>query len=155
LVFAAIGTSIAVIADLHPAWSLLVAKLVDAEKRPLIYNYLNHFFLLLAAWLSAIWLHLMFGYTGMPLPRQGILLVGFACAWFVLGRLLSRLPGVVGWPVISAGWLMWCIGLLEVLFSPTEALITMIVGLVVSGIIVQRSKDVYWIPVLIMQVFFT
>lgn len=155
VVLASIGTSVAVIANYHPAWSMFVAWLLPAHKFPYAYRNFNHLFLFLAAWLSAIWLHLMLGYSGMPLARQGVFLVIFAGAWFLLGRMLSHLPGVVGWPVSGAGWLMWLIGLLEVFFSPVEAIITMILGLVLSGEALRRSREIHWIPVFIVQVFFT
>jgi hypothetical protein len=154
VVLICVATSAAVITDHHPVWSLFVARFISPEKRPYAYNSVHHTFLLLAAWLPVVWLHVMFSYTGLSLARQGMGMVGLACAWFVLGRLLSRLPGVVSWPVIGAGWLMWLVGLLEVFYSPTEALLTMILGLVVSGEALRRTKEAYWIPVFVVQVFF-
>jgi hypothetical protein len=155
LIVTCMATSVAVIADRHPVWSAFVARLISPDDRPYAFRSFNHLFLLLTAWLAAIWLHLMLGYAGLPLPHQGMLLVVFSCAWFLLGRLVSRLPGVVGWPIIGAGWLMWLIGLLEVFFSPTDAIITMILGLAISGEALRRSKEVYWIPVFIIQGLFT
>ncbi len=155
VILASIGTSIAVIANYHPAWNWFILRLFPAHRYRFAYQSFNHLFLMLSAWLSAIWLHLMLGYTGLPLARQGVFMVVFAALWFVLGRMLSRLPGVVGWPVTGAGWLMWLISLLEVFFSPAEAIITMILGLVISGEALRRSREVYWIPVFILQVFFT
>jgi|GEM_PF-881454 len=155
VIVASIGTSAAVILNYHPVWSWFIAGVVPAHRFPFAYQSFNHFFLLLSAWLSAIWLYLILGETGLPLARQGIFLVVFAAAWFVLGRMLSNLPGVVGWPVMGAGWLLWLIGLIDVFFSPNEAIITVIVGLAISGEALRRSRAIYWIPVFILQVFFT
>jgi len=155
LVIASIATSVAIIFDYHPAWSVFVEWIAPVERRPYAHKNLLHAFLFLSAWLSAIWLHLMLGYSGLALPRQGIFLVGFACIWFLLGRLLARIPGVVGWPVLSAGWLMWLIGLLEVFFSPTEALITVVLGLITSGEALRRTRELYWLLIFILQLIFT
>ncbi|HVO41810.1 MAG TPA: hypothetical protein VMT34_04265, partial [Aggregatilineales bacterium] len=155
IVLACLITSAAVIAGYHPVWSIFVEKIIPLEQRPFAFIHVHHLFLFLGAWLSALWLHLMLGYADLPLPRQGICLVLFASLWFVLGRLLGRLPGVVGWPVIGAGWFMWAIGLLEVFFSPTEALITIVLGLAISVEALRRTREVYWIPVLVVQILFT
>lgn len=155
VILVCIGTSIAVIADFHPIWSLFVAWILPRHRFPYAYQHFNHLFLFLSAWLAAVWLHLILSSTEMPLYRQGVFLVGFAGLWFALGRALSRLPGVVGWTVSSAGWFMWLIGLIEVFFSPPEAVITMILGLVVSGEALRRSRSLYWIPIFIVQIFFT
>jgi hypothetical protein len=155
VILACIGTSITVIANAHPVWVTFIDWILPRHRFPYAHKHVTHLFLFLGAWLSAIWLHLMLGYTGMPLSRQGMFLVGLAGLWFVLGQMLSSLRGAVGWPVVGAGWLMWLIGLLEVFFSPNEAVITMIVGLAVSGEALRRTRQVYWIPVFIVQVFFT
>ncbi len=152
-------STIAVIADRHPAWNVFAAWLVQAEKRPYAYRNLQNLFLILTAWFSAIWLHLMLSSTSMSLPQQGLCLVLFSCAWFLLGAVLRRLPTVLAWPLVSAGWMMWSIGLVEVFFSRPEALVTVIVGLVISGEALRRSRhsnSLYtWIPIFIVQVFFT
>ncbi len=155
VVLVSMATSAAVIFDFHPAWNVFVERLISPERRPFAYKHVHNLFLFLSAWFAAAWLQLMFGYTALPLARQGIFLVVFACLWFVLGRLLSNIPGVVGWPVTSAGWLLWLIGLLQVFYSPTDAIIAMILGLAISGEALYRSRSVHWIPVFVVQVFFS
>lgn len=155
VIIGCIVSSIAVIADHHPLWSLFLEWALPKHRLPYAYQHFKHLFLFLSAWLAAIWLHLMLGYTGLGLSRQGMFLVACAGVWFVLGRMLGGLPDVVSWPVSSAGWLMWVIGLLEVFFSPTEAIITMIFGLAISGEALRRSRSLYWIPIFIVQVLFT
>jgi hypothetical protein len=155
VMLACIGTSIAVIADYHPAWTVFIDNLLPTQHFPYANRNVKHLFLFLSGWLSAVWLHLMLGHTGMPLPRQGMFMVVFAGLWFILGQMLSKIPGVVGWSVSSAGCLMWLIGLLEVFFAPTEAILTMILGLAISGEMLRRTRVIYWIPVFILQVFFT
>ena len=147
VVLVSIATGVAVMFGYHPVWDLFIETLIPPEQHPLAFRNVHNLFLLLSAWLAAVWLQLMLGYTDLPLSRQGVFLVVLACIWFLLGRELSRLPGVVGWHVISAGWLLWLIGLLQVFFSPAEATVTVILGLVISGEFLYRSRAVYWIPV--------
>jgi hypothetical protein len=97
----------------------------------------------------------MLGTTTLSFSQQGIVMVGLSCVWITLGRLLPRIPGVVGWPVYGAGWFMWMIGLLLVFFAPTEALITVILGLIICAEALYRSREIYWIPVFIIQILFT
>ena len=148
-------SSIAAIADCHPIWSLFVDRVLPHNRLPYAYKHFNHMYLFLSAWLSAIWLYLIISYTGVPMPRQGVFLVGFAALWFSLGQMLTRLLDIPGWTVSSAGWLMWLIGLIEVFFSPTEAIMTMILGLTISGEALRRTRALYWIPIFILQSFFT
>jgi hypothetical protein len=154
VVIVAVLTSAIVIAGRHPFWTVVIAWAIPPESRPYAYKHVHNAFLFLSAWLLAIWLYLMLGYTDMAVPRQGLALVLFSTIWLVLGRLLPRLPGVVGWPVYAAGWFMWLIGLLLVFFSPTEAMITAVVGLALSGEALYRSKEMNWMPVFILQVLF-
>jgi hypothetical protein len=155
IVVASIGTSLTVLLDYHPAWTAFMNWLIPPEKHPFAHKHTTQAFLLLSAWLTAIWLHLMLGNASLPLARQGLGMVLFACLWFLIGRLLRRVPDAAAWPVISAGWFMWLIGLLEVFFAPPEALLTIILGLAISGEALRRSRDAFWVPVLIGQVLFT
>lgn len=155
VVVVCLGTSVAAAFDRHPVWRAMVAWFVSPKERPYAYKNAYNLFLLLGAWLSVIWLYIMLGYTTLSLPRQGIVLVLLSAAWIALGRLLPRIPGVVGWPVYGAGWFMWLIGLVQVFFAPTEALITIVLGLTISVEALYRSHEVYWLPVLILQMLFT
>jgi hypothetical protein len=155
IVLASMATSAAVILDYHPAWTAFVQWVIQPELRPYAFRHIHHLFLFLSAWITVVWLHLMLGYAGLSLPRQGICLVLFSCIWFVAARLLSRLPKIVVWPVIGAGWFIWLIGLLEVFYSPPEAFVTVILGLVISAESLRRTRDAFWVPVLIIQILFT
>jgi hypothetical protein len=155
VVLASIGTSVAVIADRHVAWDYLLSRLLPVDRFPFAHRHIRHAFLLLAGWLTAIWLHLMLGYSGLALPRQGLTLVLCAGVWFAFGHLLTRFPTAVSWPVVTAGWLMWGLGLLEVFFSPREALIAVVVGLIVSAESLRRTREIAWIPIFIVQLLFS
>lgn len=150
-----LGSSVAVIANLHPAWTALVARFISPEQRPYAFHNVHNSFLVLGAWITSIWLYLMLASTALTFSQQGIVLVLFSSAWILLGRLLARLPRAIGWPVYGAGWFMWCIGLLHVFFAPTEALITIILGLAISVEALCRTREVYWMPVLVLQLLFT
>jgi hypothetical protein len=149
------ATGIAVFAGAHPAWDALVTRLVPPSERPYAYKHIRHVFVFLAAWLAAIWLYLMLGVARFPAPQQGIILVLLSTAWIMLGRLLPRLPEMVGWPVYAAGWFLWLTGLLQVFFSPAEAMITAIFGLALSAEALHRSKAIHWMPVFILQILFS
>ncbi len=155
IVIASAATSVAVILDFHPAWTAFVQWIIPPEQRPYAYRHVHYLFLFFTAWIAVVWLNLILGYAGLSLPRQGICLVLFSCMWFLAARLLSHGPKTVVWPIIGAGWFIWLIGLLEVFFSPTEALITVILGLAISAESLRRSRDAFWVPVLILQILFT
>jgi hypothetical protein len=148
-------TSGIVIFGYHPAWEILVERLISPEQRPYAFKNILHLFLLLGAWLTVVWLQLMLGTTALTFSQQGMVMVGLSYVWITLGRLLSRVPGAVGWPVYGAGWFLWLIGLLQVFFAPMEALITVILGLFICAEALYRSREIYWIPVMILQVLFT
>ncbi|MBI5957100.1 MAG: hypothetical protein HY866_00090 [Chloroflexi bacterium] len=148
-------TSLIVILGGHPAWDVAVARLIPPDRRPYAYRHVHQLFVFLTAWLLAIWLYLMLGAAAFSPARQGIILVLMSSAWIVLGRLLPRLPGVVGWPVYAAGWFMWFTGLLLVFFAPPEAIITAIFGLALSAEALHRSKAIHWMPVFILQILFS
>ena len=150
-----LATSVIVILGYHPAWDVFVERLISPEERPYAFKNVHNLFLLLGTWLTVIWLQLMLGTTVLSFAQQGIVMVGLSCAWITLGRLLPRVPGVVGWPVYGAGWFMWMVGLLQVFFAPTEALITVILGLIICAEALYRSREIYWIPVFIVQILFT
>src|SRR6185295_12405249 len=63
VILACVMSSIAVIADYHPIWSLFVAWVLPRHRLPYAYKHFNHLFLFLSAWLSAIWLYFMPTYT--------------------------------------------------------------------------------------------
>ncbi|MBN1681612.1 MAG: hypothetical protein JW966_15135 [Anaerolineae bacterium] len=149
------ATSMAVIAGAHPAWHTFTTWLTPPDERPYAFKHVRSLFIFLTAWLAVIWIHLMLGYADMSAPRQGIVLVLMSSVWIVMGRLLPRLPDVVGWPVYAAGWFMWLMGLLQVFFSPTEAIIAAILGLALSGEQLHRSREIHWMPVFILQVLYT
>ncbi len=153
VILTSIGTSAAVIFDLHPAWNVFVEGIAPYDSRPFAHRHIHSLFLFLSAWFAAVWIQLMLGYTDMTLSRQGVFLVVFAGLFFLIGRALSRLPGVALWSVTSAGWLLWGIGLLQVFFSPPEAIITLILGLALSGEAMSRTRSMAWIPVIILNVF--
>lgn len=148
-------TALAVISGEHPAWDRVIAQLVPPERRPYAYKHIHNTFVFLTAWLLAIWMFLMLGAASFTPARQGIILVLMSSAWIVLGRLLPRLPGVVGWPVYAAGWFMWLAGLLLVFFAPPEAIVTAIFGLGLSAEVLYRSKTIHWMPVFILQILFS
>jgi hypothetical protein len=155
VVIVCFATSLAVIAGLHPAWDVAVARLIPPDRRPYAYRHVRQAFIFLTAWLLMIWLYLMLGAANFAPARQGIILVLMSSAWIVLGRLLPRLPDLAGWPVYAAGWLMWCTGLLLVFFSPPEAIITAIFGLALSAEALHRSKAIHWMPVFMLQLLFS
>lgn len=148
-------TSVTVFLGGHPAWDVLVAWLVSPEDRPYAHAHVRHIFMFLTAWLLAIWLQIMLGLTAFSTAQQGIVVVGLASAWIVGGRLLGRLPDVAGWPVYAAGWFLWLIGLVQVFFYPSEAIITAIIGLALSAEAICRSRVYQWMPVFILQILFS
>ncbi|MEO8608415.1 MAG: hypothetical protein ABI690_11055 [Chloroflexota bacterium] len=150
-----LATSLMVILGYHPAWDVFVERLISPDERPYAFKNIHNLFLLLGSWLTVIWLQLMLGTTVFSFAQQGVVMVGLSCVWITLGRLLPRVPGVVGWPVYGAGWFMWIIGLLQVFFAPTEALFTIIIGLAICAEALYRSREIYWIPVFIVQILFT
>ncbi|NDJ76658.1 MAG: hypothetical protein GYB65_10400, partial [Chloroflexi bacterium] len=155
VVIVCLATSITVAAGQHPVWTTIIARLIPPDERPFAFLNVHNAFVFLTAWLAAIWLNLMLGYTTLTAPRQGVALVLLSTAWIVLGRLLPRLPGMVGWPVYAAGWFLWLTGLLQVFFAPAEAIITAILGLVLAGEALHRDRGIYWMPVFILQVLFS
>lgn len=155
IVLVSLLTSVLVMFDLHPVWSWLVARVMPPATRPFGYKNAHNIPLLLAAWLLVIWLQIMLGYTNLTLPQQGLALVLLSGLWFLLGRLLPHLPGVAGWTVYSAGWFMWLIGLLQVFFSPTQAVIAAIFGLLFSGEAIYRTRLSHWIPLFVLQGLFS
>jgi hypothetical protein len=146
--------SIAAVMGLHPAWSEFIVWVMPPEIRPYAFRHIHNSFLLLTAWLLAIWLRLMLDFANFPLPRQGIVLVLMSSLWIIGGRIIQRVPRLVGWYVYSAGWFMWIMGLLQVFFAPTEAIVAVIIGLALSGEALHRSRDVHWMPVFITQLIF-
>ncbi len=155
LILVSIATAVAVIFDYHPVWNLFVERIAPIASRPYAHRHIKHAFLYLSAWLTAVWLNLLLGYSGLSWSQQGLCLVLFSGLWFVLGTLVGRLPGVVGLPLLSAGWLLWGVGLTQVFYSPAEALITAALGLIASFEGLRRMRDLYWIPVVILQILFT
>jgi hypothetical protein len=155
VIIVSFATSIIILAGAHPAWETLVIRLVPPHERPYAYRQVRQAFVFLTAWLAVIWLYLMLGLAQFPAPQQGIVLVLMSSAWIMLGRLLPRLQGMVGWPVYAAGWFMWLTGLLLVFFSPPEAMITAIFGLALSAEALHRSKALHWMPVFILQMLFS
>lgn len=151
----ALLTSLAIVMDQHPAWTIFVTWLIPPEKRPYAFKSVHNAFLLLGSWLAVVWLRLTLEETALSFSQQGLVLVVLSTAWIMLGRILPRIPGAVGWPVYVAGWFMWFLGLLQVFLTPTEALFTIILGLVISVEALNRTKELYWLPILIMQVLFT
>lgn len=147
-------TAEAVLIGWHPVWDAFVQWIAPQQTRPYAHRWLRSAFLLLGAWFAAVWFQLMLGMIGLPAARQGLGLVLVSSAWFLIGWMVERVPGAVGWYVHSAGWLLWGIGLLQVFYSPTEAIITAIFGLVVSTEEWLRQRRNYWMPVVIMQVAF-
>ncbi len=154
MIMVAFATSIAVFSGAHPAWTAFVARLIPPEQRGYAFKHVHNVFVFLTAWFSVIWLNLMLEIAQFTTPHQGIILVLLSSVWIILGRLLPRLPGMVGWPVYAAGWFMWLIGLLQVFFAPSEAMITAIFGLTLSAEALYRSKAVHWMPVFILQILF-
>jgi hypothetical protein len=148
-------TSTIVFSGGHPVWEAAVIWLIPPEKRPYAYKHIRCLFVFLTAWLLVIWLYLMMGYAALPVARQGLILVLMSTLWVVLGRLLPRLPGMVGWPVYAAGWFMWFTGLTQVFFSPPEAIVTAVFGGLLSGEALYRSKGIHWVPVFILQLLFS
>jgi hypothetical protein len=155
VIVVSLATSLAVLAGAHPAWDALVVRLIPPHERPYAHRQVRQAFVFLTAWLAAIWLYLMLGLAGFPAPQQGIILVLMSSVWIMLGRILPRLPGMVGWPVYAAGWFMWLIGLSQVFFSPAEAMVTAIFGLALSAEALYRSKAIHWMPVFILQILFS
>jgi len=141
-------TSAAVIADVHPVWTVIVSTLISPEKRPLAYKNVLHTFLHLSAWSGAVWVHVMLGLTGLALPQQGLILMGIAAAFVLIGWLLSRMPGVVGWQMAAAGLLLWITALLEVYYAPVEAPLALVGGAVVCVAALWVTSSRYWIPLL-------
>lgn len=153
VIVTSLGTSIAVLGDRHPAWLALVEQIAPYDTRPFAHHHIKSLFLFFSAWLMAAWLQLMLGYTALTLARQGVVLVVFAGLFFLVGRALERIPGAAAWTVTSAGWLLWGIGLLQVFFSPAEAIITLILGLALSGEAFTRSRSAAWLPAITLNVF--
>lgn len=155
LVIVAFATSIAVTAGAHPAWTTLVTRLIPPDQRGYAFKHVHNLFVFITAWFGAIWLYLMLDIAQFPGPQQGIILVILSSAWIISGRILPRLPEMVGWPVYAAGWFMWLIGLLQVFFAPEEAMITAIFGLALCAEALYRSKALHWMPVFILQILFS
>jgi hypothetical protein len=155
LIIVSLATSLAVIFGYHPMWTLAVARLVPPEIHPYAYRHIKHAFLFLSAWLAVIWLQIVLNYTQLTWSQQGFVLVIFSGLWFLLGMVIGRFPGLVGLPFLSAGWLLWLIGLSQVFFSPTEAMLTVILGLVASIEALRRTRALMWLPLLLLQILFT
>lgn len=148
-------TSVIVSAGYHPVWTALVGWLIPAETRPLAFRYVHNLFLLIGAWLAAVWIQLMLSYTALTFSQQGMVLVFLSAVWVMLGRLLPRFPNLAGWPVYGAGWAMWLVGLLQVFHAPSEALVTIVFGLAISAEAIYRTREVYWMPIFVLQILFT
>ncbi|MCK6578592.1 MAG: hypothetical protein L6Q98_10860 [Anaerolineae bacterium] len=138
----------------YALWDSFAAWVAPPARRPYAHRMIRSAFLLLGAWFAAIWLQIVLGALGLPAQRQGLGLVLISSAWFMVGWLLDRVPDVVGWTVHSAGWLLWCIGLLQVFFAPSEAVIAAVFGLGISAEQLFRARRGYWLPVALMQTAF-
>lgn len=147
-------SSAAILIGRHPAWDAFIERFFPAERLPFANRYLRQTFLFFSTWLSAIWLHLMLGYTSLTLVGQGMVLVGLACAYVALERLLARFRQSVELAFLSAAAMVWMVGLLEVFPAPREALFTALLGVIVSVEIFRRTRQRYWIVVVFAQCLF-
>jgi len=138
----------------HPVWMALVRHLAPPDQRAFAHRQLSNAFLLMGAWLSAIWVHVLLGAVGLTAAQQGMGLVLLSSLWFMFGWVLERVPKAVAWHVYSAGWLLWGTGLLLVFFSPTESIITAIFGLIVSTEEFNRVRRLHWLPIVTFQLTF-
>lgn len=148
-------TAALVLLERHETWSIFVARFISPDERPYAFKNVHNLFLMLGAWLAAIWIHITLPHTDLTFPQQGIVLVLFSAAFIVSGRLIPRVPDAVGWPVYGAGWFVWLMGLVYVFPFPTEALITVILGLLITSEAVFVSRHSSWMPVFVLQVVFT
>jgi hypothetical protein len=155
LMLAFMTTAVIVIFDQHPMWNLVVNRLISRESHPFAHRYIQHTFLFLSAWIAGVWLYLVLGHTGLSWSQHGLSLVVFSCLAFLLGIALNRFPGVVGLPLLSIGWVLWLVGLMEVFYSQTEALIAIVLGLVAASEALRRTRQLVWIPLLVLQVLFS
>ncbi|MBL8133753.1 MAG: hypothetical protein JNL42_17960 [Anaerolineae bacterium] len=153
-VLASLISAALVLLGKHPLWDGFAAWIAPPARRPYAHRVIRSAFLLLGAWLAAIWFQIILGALGLPAQRQGLGLVLISSAWFMVGWLLDRIPDVAGWTVHSAGWLLWGIGLLQVFFAPSEAVIAAIFGLGISAEQLFRTGRGYWLPVALMQTAF-
>jgi hypothetical protein len=147
-------TSGLVFAGLHPIWTVVIERVINPERRPYAYKHVHNAFLLLGSWLGVIWIQLMLGTIRVPMAQQGMLLVILSGVWLTIGRAFMNFPRLSGWMVFSAGWALWLIGLLQVFFAPTEAILTGIIGIVICGEAVFRSRAALWIPLAVLQFTF-
>lgn len=148
-------SSLAIVFNFHPAWDAMAARLNPPEKRPYAHAHIHQLSIFLTAWLLPIWLQLALDHTSLTFSRQGIVLVLLSSLWVVIGRLMPRFTGLIGWPVYAAGWFMWLIGLLMIFFAPTEAIIAAIFGLALSSEAVYRTRAIAWMPIFILQILFS
>lgn len=149
-------TSASVLADQHPVWTAIISRLISPEQRPYAFDNVHNAFTLLSAWLSGIWIYLMLEQTLLSFSQRGLVLVLLSAVWIMLGRLLPAVRPVVGWHIYSAGWFLWCTGLVQIFFSPAEAVITAVLGLAISGEALHRSRGArYWLPVMVLQIAFS
>ncbi len=144
-----------VILGLHPTWDLFVANVVSPDARPFAYQSLRNLFLLMGSWLAVVWMYILLTFTGLTFAQYGIVLVLLSAIWIIVGRILPRIPGAMGWPVYGAGWILWCLGLIHAFPFPREALTTVIMGLVISSEAIRSTRAIYWTPVVVAQILFT
>lgn len=143
-----------VLAERHRTWDWLIDRVIRQKSYPIMHQSARNIFLLIGSWFAAIWLVIMLPLTGLDTAQQGMMLVLLSAAWFVIGRTLMTTPRFSGWMVYSAGWMLWLMGLLLVFFSPVQAILTMIVGLIMCGEAVWRTRAAYWMPIVILQIGF-
>ena len=154
VVIAAFATSMLVFMGHHPVWVDLIDRLMPPEISPFLNGNFRNLFLLIGGWMGALWVLLMLSYTGMPGTQQGLTLVALSAGWFVLGRMLMTMPRVSGWMIYSASWLLWLIGLLMVFHTVPEAIMASVIGLILCGEAIARTRAAYWMPIAVLQIGF-
>ncbi len=154
VVIAALVTSSLVIAGRHPVWVGLIDRLIPPELSPFLNGNFRNLFLLIGGWMGAVWVLVLLNYTGMPTAQQGMTLVALSAGWFVLGRMLMTMPRLSGWMIYSASWMLWLIGLLMVFYTVPEAIMASVIGLILCGEAIARTRAAYWMPIAILQIGF-
>ncbi len=154
VVIAAFVTSGLVIAGRHPVWVDLIDRLMPPELSPFLNGNFRNVFLLIGGWMGAVWVLILLSYTGMPGTQQGMTLVALSAGWFVLGRILMTMPRLSGWMVYSASWMLWLIGLLMVFHTVPEAIMASVIGLILCGEAIARTRAAYWMPIAVLQIGF-